>query len=123
MGIDDKVLHKLDFPKVLSSLAEYCILPRAKELAIGLKPYVDLESVRLALQQTEEGKNLLRGNPLFSVRGAKEIRPYIERCLRGGVIHGEELLEIRDTLRAGRKIKQLLQDLREQFPGLSYNFV
>ncbi|SDI42736.1 endonuclease MutS2 [Desulfosporosinus hippei] len=118
MGIDDKVLHKLDFPKVLASLAEYCILPRAKELGIGLKPYVDLESVRLALQQTEEGKNLLRGNPLFSVRGAKEIRPYIERCLRGGVIHGEELLEIRDTLRVGRKIKQLLQDLRDEFPGL-----
>ncbi|MCO1604410.1 endonuclease MutS2 [Desulfosporosinus nitroreducens] len=118
MEIDVKVLNKLDFPKVLSRLAEYCILPRAKELAIGLKPYVDLESVRLELQKTEEGKNLLRGNPLFSVRGSKEIRPYIERCLRGGVINGEELLEIRDTLRVGRKIKQLLMELREEFPGL-----
>jgi len=118
MEIDDKVLNKLDFPKVLSRLAEYCILPRAKELAIGLKPYIDLESVRLALQKTEEGKNLLRRNPLFSVRGSKEIRPYIERCLRGGVIHGEELLEIRDTLQVGRKIKQLLLELKEEFPGL-----
>ena len=97
MGIEAKVLNKLDFPKVLSRLAEYCILPRAKELAVGLIPHIDWESVRLALQETEEGKNLLRGNPLFSVRGAKEIRSYIERCLRGGVIHGEELLEIRDT--------------------------
>ncbi|EGW37338.1 endonuclease MutS2 [Desulfosporosinus sp. OT] len=118
MGIEEKVLNKLDFPKVLSSLAEYCILPRAKELAVGLIPFIDWESVRLALQETEEGKNLLRGNPLFSVRGAKEIRPYIERCLRGGVIHGEELLEIRDTLRVGRKIKLLLLELNEGFPGL-----
>jgi len=118
MGIEDKVLNKLDFPKVLSSLADYCILPRATELAVGLKPFVDFESVRLALQETEEGKNFLRGNPLFSVRGAKEIRPYIERCLRGGLIQGEELLEIRDTLRVGRRMKQLLLESKEEFPGL-----
>ena len=118
MEIDNKVLNKLDFPKILSRLAEYCILPRAKELAIGLKPYVELEWVRTELQKTEEAKNLLRGNPLFSVRGSKEIRSYIERCLRGGVIQGEELLEIRDTLRVGRKTKQLLLESREEFPGL-----
>ncbi|SPF34770.1 Endonuclease MutS2 [Candidatus Desulfosporosinus infrequens] len=118
MGIEAKVLNKLDFPTVLSRLAEYCILPRAKELAVGLIPDIDYESVRLVLRETEEGKNLLRGNPLFSVRGAKEIRVYIERCLRGGVIHGEELLEIRDTLRVGRKIKLLLWEFKEEFPGL-----
>src|SRR5665648_1212801 len=105
MGIEDKVLIKLDFPKVLARLADYCILPRAQELAVGLKPYVDFQSVRKALQETEEAKNLLRGNPLFSVRGAKEIRSHIERCLRGGLIQGEELLEVLDTLRVGRKIK------------------
>lgn len=118
MGIDDKVLNKLDFSKVLVRLAEYCILPRAKELAEGLIPFVDREAVRPALQETDEGKNLLRGNPLFSVRGAKEIRAYIERCLRGGVIHGEELLEIRDTLRVGRKVKQTLEESQEGFPRL-----
>ena len=119
MGIEDKVLTKLDFPKVLSRLADYCILPRAQELAVSLKPFVEFESVRLALQETEEGKTLLRGNPLFSVRGAKEIRSYIERCLRGGVILGEELLEVRDTLRVGRKMKQFLLEVKEDFPGLS----
>jgi len=118
MGIEEKVLNKLDFPKVLERLAEYCILTRAKELAVGLIPYIDWELVRLALQETEEGRNLLRGNPLFSVRGAKEIRSYIERCLRGGVIHGEELLEVRDTLKVGRKLKQLLLEFQEEFPGL-----
>lgn len=118
MGIENKVLNKLDFPKVLARLAEYCILPRAKELAEGLTPNVDWESVRLGLQETDEGKNLLRGNPLFSVRGAKEIRLYLERCLRGGVIHGEELLEIRDTLVVGRRLKQHFQESQAEFPGL-----
>lgn len=118
MGIEDKVLSKLDFPKVLAWLAEYCTLPRAKELAAGLRPHIAWESVRLGLQETDEGKSLLRGNPLFSVRGAKEIRAYLERCLRGGVIHGEELLEIRDTLQVGRKIKQFFGENNKEFPGL-----
>lgn len=118
MGIEDKVLSKLDFPKVLARLAEYCTLPRTKELAMGLTPHVAWELVRLSLCETDEGKSLLRGNPLFSVRGAKEIRPYIERCLRGGVIHGEELLEIRDTLQVGRRIKQFFLESKEEFPRL-----
>lgn len=118
MGIEQKVLNKLDFPKVLSRLADYCILPRAKELAVGLIPFIEWELVRLALQETEESRNLLRGDPLFSVRGAKEIRSYIKRCLHGGIISGEELLEIRDTLRVGRRIKQVLLENKEAFPGL-----
>ncbi|AFM39241.1 MutS2 family protein [Desulfosporosinus acidiphilus SJ4] len=118
MGIEDKVLNKLDFPKVLARLGEYCLLPRAKELAEGLTPKVDWEEVHFGLQETDEGKNLIRGNPLFSVRGAKEIRPYLERCLLGGVIHGEELLEIRDTLQVGRRLKQFFQESQEEFPRL-----
>ncbi|MGI6119151.1 MAG: endonuclease MutS2 [Desulfosporosinus sp.] len=118
MAIADKVLNKLDFPKILTLLADYCILPRAKELALDLRPFVDYESVRRALQETEEGKILLRGDPLFSVRGAKDIRSYIERCRRGGLIQGEELLEVRDTLRVGRRIKQHLQESKEEFPEL-----
>lgn len=118
MGIEERALHKLDFPEILSRLAEHCFLPRAQELAVDLKPLGDFAAVSLALQETDEGKNLLRGNPLFSLRGAKEIRSYIERCLRGGLIYGEELLEIRDTLRVGRKIKQQLTDSPEDYSSL-----
>lgn len=119
MGIEDRVLHKLEFFEILERLAAYCILPRAQELARGLKPFVDFVAVDLVLQETNEGKELLRGNPLFSVRGAKEIRAYVELCLRGGVIQGEELLEILDTLRVARKTKQHLREAAEEFPRLS----
>ena len=115
MKIDERVLSKLGFPEILNRLAEGCYLPRAQELALGLRPSADFETVRLTLQETDEGKNILRGNPLFSVRGAKEIRPYMERCLRGGTLYGEELLEVRDTLGAGRKTKQQFHDAPEEY--------
>jgi len=84
------------------------MLPGAKELAEALVPESDLRTVRALLRETDEGKILLRMNPLFSVRGAREIRPYLERCDRGGTLNPEELLETRDTLKTARRLKNTL---------------
>ena len=108
MIASDKVLAKLDYGAIRERLAGHCILPRAKELAEGLMPQADLRTVRHMLRETDEGKLLLRIKPLFSVRGAKEIRPYLDRCRRGGMLTPEELLKIRDTLKIARQIRQTL---------------
>ena len=108
MIASDKVLAKLDYGAIRERLAGHCILPRAKELAEGLMPQADLRTVRHMLRETDEGKLLLRIKPLFSVRGAKEIRPYLDRCRRGGMLTPEELLKIRDTVKIARQIRQTL---------------
>jgi DNA mismatch repair protein MutS2 len=98
------------------------MLPGAKELAETLVPGSDLPTVRALLRETDEGKTLLRINPLFSVRGAREIRLYLERCDRGGTLNPEELLEIRDTLKTARRLKNTLidggQSGKDQYSGL-----
>jgi len=106
----DKVLAKLDYGAVRDRLVGHCMLPRAKELAASLVPVSDLRTVRSLLRETDEGGILLRINPLFSVRGAKEIRLYLERCDRGGILAPDELLEIRDTLKTARQIRNTLID-------------
>jgi len=118
MVLEERVLKKLDFDKILERLGDKCLLPRSRELAEELRPYAHLEEVREALEQTSEGKALLRVNPFFSVRGAKEVRPYLERCLKGGALTPEELLHIRDTLKAGRLLKQSLQEGKAEVPHL-----
>jgi DNA mismatch repair protein MutS2 len=102
--VSEKALAKLDFQAIREKLSAHCLLPKAKEWAEELIPVADIRTVRSLLRETDEGRMLLRINPLFSVRGAKEIRPYLERCERGGVLSPEELLEIRDTLKTGRQI-------------------
>jgi len=106
----EKVLAKLDFGKIRERLSAHCMLPRAKELAENIIPISDMRSVKILLRETDEGKILLRLNPLFSVRGAREIRPYLERCDRGGLLTPEELLEVRDTLKTARQIRNTLAD-------------
>lgn len=118
MVLDERVVRKLDFDKILERLANQCIMPRARELAEELKPYAYLDLVREALEETGEGKDILRINPLFSVRGAREIRPYLERCLKGGTLTPDELLHIRDTLKAARIVKQSLQEGKTEVPHL-----
>lgn len=118
MVLDERVIRKLDFDKILARLSEKCMLPRAQELAEELKPYTSHELVRESLEETGEGKALLRVSPLFSVRGAKEIRPYLERCLRGGTLNPEELLHIRDTMKTARQIKQSILEGKTEVPHL-----
>ncbi|MGI1660282.1 MAG: endonuclease MutS2 [Desulfitobacterium sp.] len=118
MVIEERVIRKLDFDKILEGLARLCLLPRARELAEDMKPYAHLDLVREALEETGEGKSILRVNPLFSVRGAKEIRPLLERCLRGGTLTPDELLQIRDTLKATRYVKQSLSEGKVETPRL-----
>ncbi|MFZ3101673.1 MAG: endonuclease MutS2 [Desulfitobacteriaceae bacterium] len=118
MAIEDKVLIKLGFDKIRLFLMDYCILPRAGEIAETLVPFTDREKITVALRETDEGKELLRGNPLFSVRGAKEIRNYLERCQRGGALNPLELLELRDTLRTGRRVRQNIIEGKGEFSRL-----
>lgn len=79
-------------------------------MAENLTPDSDLHTVKRMIRETDEAKILLRSNPLFSVRGAREIRPYLDRADRGGLLNPEEFLEIRDTLKAGRQVRALLLD-------------
>lgn len=108
--LSERVLGKLDFMKIKEQLSGYCILARAKEMVEGLVPSSEIREVRNRLRETDEAKILLRFNPLFSVRGAKEIRPSVERCARGGILQPEELLEIKDTVRVARQVKNILTE-------------
>ncbi|MDR1961440.1 MAG: endonuclease MutS2 [Gracilibacteraceae bacterium] len=105
MAASVKVLEKLEFNAIKIALAAECTLPGARERAEALAPSPAREKVAALLGETEEGSTLLRLNPLFSLRGAKEIRPALERCLRGGLLREQDLLDIRDTIKAARQIR------------------
>lgn len=106
MLIENRVLQKLDFDKITQRLAGYCLLKQGQELAHALVPYTEWTEIERVLKETGEAKALLRVNPLFSVRGAKDIQVLLERAKVGGILTPEELLLVRDTLKAGRSVRQ-----------------
>lgn len=114
----NRVLNKLEFDKILERLKQYCLLPLAQEKAETLVPYTDRAPIEAALAETDEGKGLLRVYPTWSVRGAKEIRGYLNRCDRGGMLTPEELLDVRDTLRTGRQVRKFLAEKKDGYVRL-----
>ena len=108
--VGEKVLAKLDFNRIRQRLADQCHLELARAKAMALVPSADLQEVRSRLRETDEAQHLLRFNPLFSIRGTKEIHSFLERCARGGTLLGEELADIKDTMRTARQVRKSLTE-------------
>jgi DNA mismatch repair protein MutS2 len=108
VAASEKTSEKLEFNAIRQALAAECTLPGAREQALALVPAAERRRVEALLRETEEGATLLRLNPLFSLRGAREIRPALERCLRGGLLREQELLDLRDTARVARQVRAFL---------------
>lgn len=121
MIASEKVLTKLEFDKVREKLCSLCMLPASKEIAARLVPDSDLRTVRAMLRETDETRTLLRLNPLFSLRGAKDIRDYLDRCDRGGILNPEELLEVRDTVKTARQIRNIILEENQPSKKGSYS--
>ncbi|MCL1791721.1 MAG: endonuclease MutS2 [Peptococcaceae bacterium] len=110
MRIDEKVLGKLDFNRLRDRLAGFCHLTLAQDKALTLLPVADYGQVSVLLQETEEGRDLLRLRPSFSVRGSKEIHDCLTRCEHGGTLTGVELANIKDTLRVAKQVGSVIRD-------------
>lgn len=117
--IDEKTLQTLEFPKVLERLAEYAAFSVSAELARRLRPADDLEEAQRRQAHTREARRLLSVSLDFSIGGARDIRPPVERARRAGVLEGTELLDIKNTLVAARQLGRAFERQEENYPHLS----
>lgn len=117
--MDQKHLNTLDFPQILSRLAEYTSFSASRDLALALKPSPIVAEVRQRLQETREACHILGAHPGISFGGVRDVRPLAHNAQRGGTLQPTELLEIYDTLRAARRVRQALIRLRESAPLLA----
>src|SRR4051812_15044123 len=112
-------LTTLEFDKILATLAGNTSFSASRELAEGLVPTTDEGEVRRAQDATEEARRLLEVRPNTGVRGARDITAHARRGGVGGLLQPADLLEIANTLSAGRSIKNLLLRQELQTPVLA----
>ncbi|MBQ5960122.1 MAG: endonuclease MutS2 [Firmicutes bacterium] len=103
--MEEKVLKKLEFDKVREMLADRAASAMGKELCRELVPSTDLWEIKRMLQETDEAFSLLMryGDPSFG--GLRDIRPVLQRSAVQGLLSMGELLEVADTLRTVRRIR------------------
>ncbi len=117
--MDAKSLHTLELPKILDRLAAYCSFSAGEALALALRPTADLGEARRGQQQTTEARKLLSVKTDASIGGARDVRPLAVNAARGAVLLSAEILDIKNTLIAGRALKRTLGRLGDQFPRLA----
>ncbi|KAA9005347.1 endonuclease MutS2 [Paenibacillus spiritus] len=114
--MDDKILHTLEYRKILNKLAAYTQTPMGAEKAEGLKPIGDLEGVKLLQQATDEASDVDRLKGIPSLSGVTDIRPALKRASIGGTLGTHELLAVARTIQGGRRVKRFLAALHEEKP-------
>lgn len=115
-----KHLSTLELPKILDRLATFASFSAGAEQARALTPATSLQEIRWRLETTSEARTLLDVKPETSLGGAHDIRPLAADAEHGRVLPPSDLLDVHDTLVAGRTLHRTLNRLESQFPRLAY---
>ncbi|MEK4296967.1 endonuclease MutS2 [Paenibacillus sp. FSL R5-0914] len=112
--MDDKILHTLEYRKILNKLMQYTQTSMGRMTAEQLRPSGDFEGVKKLLQATDEAANVdrLKGIPSFG--GISDIRAALKRASIGGMLGTTELLAVGTTIGGARRVKRFLAAMHEE---------
>lgn len=112
--MNKKTIYTLEFNKILEMLSNLCISKLAKDRAINLKIDTNREKIKKKQLETEQGYNFLVKSVNFSIGKIGNIKEYIDLILKGVIFYNYEILEIYDTLRSAKKIKNSILALEKE---------
>ena len=72
--MNEKVLHTLEYTKIISLLAQKATSRPGRDLCMDLKPQTELNAVRLAQQQTADALSMLFAKGSTSFGGNRDIQ-------------------------------------------------
>lgn len=117
--MDIKSLHTLEFDKVLGILAGYTSFSAGEELARGLRPTTDEIEARQWQAETREAILLLDTRSGITIGGARDVRRACDNAYRGFTLPAEDLLDVRNTIIAGRTLHRAIVKAAHEFPHLA----
>lgn len=108
--MNEKTLRVLEYTKIIEMLVDKCTSPLGKNLAKDLKPMKEFEEIQISQQETSETQSILikRGNVPLS--GINDIIHLIRRTEIGSYLDAGQLLYLKDTLSAARRLKNFFKE-------------
>ena len=103
--MNEKVLHTLEYDKILARLETLAVSDGAKAMCRDLRPMTEKEDILTALKETSdaEARFIAYGNPGFT--GIRDIRASVKRAESGSSLSIPELLYIERLLAMAGKAK------------------
>ncbi|MHA6259405.1 endonuclease MutS2 [Sporosarcina sp. CAU 1771] len=109
--METRVLKTLEFDKIRELVAEQCTSSAGRTFMEALEPVSNFEEVIRLLEETDEGLSILRVRGNVPMGGIKDIRPHAKRVQMDGMLSAFELMEISNTVRASRILRQFIEVL------------
>ena len=100
-----KVLHTLEYYKILDRLTEYAASDEVKERCKKLTPLTDPDEIARLQQTTADALSRLYRNSDISFLGIHNMNTALRRLEIGGTLNTAELLQISSLLEVARRAK------------------
>ncbi len=113
-----KSLGTLEYPKIISRLADEAAFSASKALALALEPTGDPDEARRRQAYTAEARKLLDLRPDAGVRGARDIRQQVKAAERGAILSPADLLDVLATTRSSAYVSRLIGRQETDLPLL-----
>src|SRR5690625_219311 len=116
--MNDRILHTLEFNKIIEQLNNQAETSLGKDLTNRLKPSTSLDEVIHLQKETDEADQVIRLNQAVTLGVIFDIRRSLKRSVIGGVLTTNECLDVAHTVYGGRQVKSFIEKLEESFPIL-----
>ncbi|MBO1910687.1 hypothetical protein J4G37_38590, partial [Microvirga sp. 3-52] len=109
--MESRVLKTLEFDKIRELVAGHCTSTAGRSEIDKLTPVSNYDEVVRLLEETDEGLAILRVRGNVPMGGIKDIRPHAKRAQMGGMLSAYELMEVSNTIRASRILRQFIESV------------
>ncbi|QEK12483.1 endonuclease MutS2 [Crassaminicella thermophila] len=112
--MNERTLRVLEFQKIKDKLIEQVETSLGKEIAEKIEPSIEYEKIVSWQQETHEATSMIiqRGN--IPLGGIHDLSYHLKRAEIGTFLYPGQLLEVSDTLRAARRLKNFIKEKKEE---------
>ena len=115
--MNDKVLHTLEYDKILAHLADFAGCEEARQLCLGLRPITDVAEIARLQQATADALSRIYKKGSMSFVGTHNLHTSLKRLELGSSLNMKELLQISSLLEVCRRAKAYGSTDREEEPA------
>jgi DNA mismatch repair protein MutS2 len=117
--IGSSVLYKLEYQKVLLSIANYAVTENGKDIVLNLLPSTDFAEITLQLKSVSEAKEILIRNTAPQIDYISDLFESISKAkIEGAVLASKKIIEILKLARISRTLVQYLKNNSDIAPTI-----
>ena len=117
--MNQHTLDVLEYDKIRELLLDYTASGLGARLAQDIQPLTDLYRIERLIAETTELKRLLSPDRYLPLGGLHDLSPILEKLDKDAdLLIIEEIMSVKDTLRAFRIVKGYLEDAKGDYPHL-----